>query len=526
MQTSIFKKFLFFIFLFIFCIGFASIRPVPDNDLWARLIAGGHIIEKLSIIKNDFLSYTPTRVWYDHEWGASAIFYCVLKYLGESGLIFLRGFLVFLTLIFCFLTVNERKDEHTMPYNLLYFIFMFFAAISSTGPVIRCLLFTSLFFAVSIYILERAKNKKNKTLFLLPLLMIFWCNIHGGCLSLLGILFIYSAGEFLNGKDYKKYIYSAISCFIAMFINPYGVNYVKFLFEAGTMDRSIITEWLSPFIHNYMYSYIPYKIYLIVIIFFMIFSFILSKRKNEPVDKTKYLTVFAMLFLSILKIRFIGFFVFTAGALLYNDIYSVINFLSKKIRKYLKEDILKIIYILKEIIVYSLVFIFAGSLLMSEKKIEITSTKYPRYAVEFIKLNKLKGNLFVNFDFGSYCAYKLYPDNKIVMDGRYEEVYNPELLTELKNFHLVKENWDKIIKDYPPDVMIIEKRYPVYEKLISEGKYIPVFENNLSGVFVPANKAEKEYIYPPISNDYYNKTLFKTDIDFMKINKKKFKHRF
>ena len=94
------------------------------------------------------------------------------------------------------------------------------------------------------------------------------------------------------------------------------------------------------------------------------------------------------------------------------------------------------------------------------------------------------------------------------MDGRYEEVYNPDLLLQLKDFHLVKGDWYKIIRDYKTDVMILEKKYPVFEEIKKHKDWKLVFENNLSGVFVPTTKL-KEHYYLPIPNDeYYNKTLF------------------
>ena len=46
-------KIIFIITLFTICIGFCCLNSYPDNDLWARLIAGEHIVEKLSVIKNE-----------------------------------------------------------------------------------------------------------------------------------------------------------------------------------------------------------------------------------------------------------------------------------------------------------------------------------------------------------------------------------------------------------------------------------------------------------------------------------------
>ncbi len=514
------KNFLFIGTIFIFCMGICCLNNYPDNDLWARLIAGAHIVERLSILKQDFLSYTPTHIWYDHEWGASIFFYLALKYFGDNGLILLRGFLVALTIFICFKTVELRKPSSTTAYNILYFAFMFLVVLKSIGPTTRCLLFTCLFFALFLYLLERTRQGKTKSLILIPLLMLFWGNIHGGCMSGIGLLVLYSAGEFLNKKPFKKYIYALLACLAVLFINPYGIEYVKFLFFAATMDRSFITEWTSPFHGYYLKGYIRYKIYLIIMLLTQIIYIIKNKINYEKLDKTKILILLVMTYLSVTHIRHQSFFILAAGTLLYDEFYSLFNsfllFIKKKMN--INNDYaVKNFVLIKEITVYFVLLIVTLPLLIaSNKEIRITETAYPRFAVEFIKINNLKGNLFINFDWGSYAAYKLYPNNLIVMDGRYEEVYNPDLLSDLKNFHLVKNDWYKIIREYKTDVMILEKKYPVFNKILNTDEWELIFENNLSGVFVPSDTVKEKYLLPVIDDNYYNNTKFQTDIDFKK----------
>ena len=62
-----------------------------DYDLFARLIVGEQFIEHGIIHVKDFLSYTPTHYWYDHEWGSGVVFYLILKYIGPIGLILFQA---------------------------------------------------------------------------------------------------------------------------------------------------------------------------------------------------------------------------------------------------------------------------------------------------------------------------------------------------------------------------------------------------------------------------------------------------
>lgn len=96
------------------------------------------------------------------------------------------------------------------------------------------------------------------------------------------------------------------------------------------------------------------------------------------------------------------------------------------------------------------------------------------------------------------------------MDGRYEEVYNPDLILQLRDFHILNGDWYRIIRNYKTDVMVLEKKYPVYNKILENKEWALVFENNLSGVFVPSKTKKEKYLMPIPINDYYNKTKFKT----------------
>lgn len=522
MNKDSLHKILFFITLFLFCIAISFISNTPDYDLWARLIVGKSIVESGTILTKDFISYTPTHFWYDHEWGSSFIFYLVFKYFSDFGLVFLKGSLIFSIIYFINQTVKIKSDKTTSPYNILFYIFVFISFYTILSATIRCHLFTFLFFTIWIYLLERYRLGRKKQLYILPVLMIFWCNIHGGCLSGLGLLVIYAIGEFLNKKNIKDYVSILALTFGAMFINPYGPKYVLFLLKATTMDRPYITEWKSTFHHRYMFNYLKFKLFLLIMSATVILKAIKDKINYDKIDKTKLILLLTTAILAINHVKHQPFFVITAAIFLYDDFYYIFNAFIKNVNKLFhinSQTFIKAFVTVKETLVYSFIlFICFVTFKTTDATIKISQIRYPIYAIEFVKLNDLKGNLFINFDYGSYAGYKLYPDNLIEIDGRYEEVYSGELLEEVKNFHLAKtKNWDKIIKDYRTDVIIIEKKYPVFNKLKEDKKWAMVFNDKDFAVFVPANKSRKNYMLPPIDDEYYNKTKFETNIRFQKL---------
>lgn len=516
------KNYIFILALFLFCISMSFLMNTPDYDLWARLLVGKHIFETGSILKTDPFSYTPTHLWYDHEWGSSIIFYAVFKYFGAAGLTFLKGGLIFSILFLIHKIINLRGVKTTSSYNIIFYVFTFLAFYQVLAATVRCHLFTFFFFTLWLYLLERVRADEKKWLYYLPFSMIFWANIHGGCVSGIGLLSIYCLGEFLNKKPVRDYIVALIFSCLAMFINPYGSMYVAFILKATTMNRPLITEWKGSFDKHYVYNYLKFKFFLLVMILTVIIKSFKEKINYDNIDKTKVLLIVSTAYLSIVHIKHQPFFVITAAAFLYNDFYNIFNNFVESVKEKLNisdESFEKFINV-KEIIVYGLIFLISFSILLTnDRKIKISQAKYPIFAVEFIKENKIKGNLFINFTYGSYAVYKLFPNNKIVMDGRYEEVYYDDLLNKLKDFHLAKKpGWKKIITDYKTDVIVLEKNYPVFNNLLQDKNWVMVFNDSDFAVFVPFKNVRDKYTYPPSSAGYYDTTAFNTDVAFEKTN--------
>ena len=156
------------------------------------------------------------------------------------------------------------------------------------------------------------------------------------------------------------------------------------------------------------------------------------------------------------------------------------------------------------------------ALIIKDISIPLNMKAYPVKEIEFVKINNIKGKLLVNFGLGSYAAYKLYPNNLIYMDGRYEEVYYEVMVPLLKKFYLVLPNWNEVLDKFPPDVMIIENDYPIYDVLKKSDIWVIVYEGTRFGVFIKKENLKKNYKMPSDDIKYYKDTLFDTDIKFKK----------
>lgn len=505
-------QFLFFLTLLIWC--FALAYPInPDYDLFARLIAGKSIVENGIVLKHDFYSYTPTHLWLDHEWGASAVIYCVsrLSDLFKVHTLYIlsafKSLLIFAIFAIATICVNIQRTKSS-PFNILFFAFSVLASNIVFASTVRCHMFTFLFFALFVLILELYRKSTRKyLLYFLPILMLIWGNTHGGCLSGLGLIAIYAIGETLNKKSPTPYLITLIVSFLALFANPYGSEYVKFLFTAGTMSREWISEWASPFANSFFYAF-KFKIYFVFMLLIGLIKSFENKFNLKIADKTKLTLLVLTAYLAVSHTKLLPFFVISSAIFMFDDVLSVLNKILP-LKKLLNPEN-KYTYAI--ILLMSLCVFQLNSFAPTANKntISVTDNYLPYNAVEFLKENNIKGNLLLDMTYGSYAAYKLYPNNKIFMDGRYEEVYSPDLLLELKDFFRMNgADFDGILTKYPTDIVLLQKEHTErLSEFLREKSWKEIYSDNNFYVFVRPN-----YPQPEENQVFFEcKTMFDTKI--------------
>jgi hypothetical protein len=130
----------------------------------------------------------------------------------------------------------------------------------------------------------------------------------------------------------------------------------------------------------------------------------------------------------------------------------------------------------------------------------ILSEIYPINAVQYIKDCNIEGNILSNMEYGSFIAYKLFPKNKIFMDGRYEEVYDTKLLSELEKVVKAEQIPDTFLEKYNINLIIVKSN----QKISLSNKWKEIY--NDKGI----NKVTNNYWKIYTNKNYVNKNITKT----------------
>lgn len=495
--------YVFYITLFLFIFAHGLYYYNLDGDFFARLIVGKTFFQTASVLNWDFLSYTPTHRFIDHEWGSSLVFYFLQSHFGDWGLLIFKGVIYFAT--FFLLTKVILLHNKEAKLRFLPFLIIINIIPGILFATVRCQSFSFFFFALWLYTLERVRlENNNRLLWILPATMLVWGNMHGGCAAGIGLLVIYVIGEFLNGKPVKKYVITLILSIAVLFINPYGVEYLKFLFSALTLKRDLIVEWQSAFSPTGLEQQYKFAIFLILCpILFAIYAF--KFRQNyKDIDKTKALLLVITYLLAIKSIRLQAFFAFSLLAFCYSDFYKLF---SKKLPKSIDE--------MKEIVLFGIIVIFAICA-VAITRMQCFAWNFPIMEVEFLKANKVKGNIMCLFQDGSYIAYKLYPNNLIFMDGRYEEVYQDNLVYVEQVINAGHKDWKEYLNIYPADILIVPKEYRFFENLTKDKDedFLMLMNSPYYALFIRKELADKNFKTPSGKASYYMETKYDTNIDW------------
>ncbi len=519
------KKILFYTTLFLVLLSYVLVLTSADCDLWARLAVGKIYSQTGHVLMNDIFSYTPTKsIWIDHEWGSGVVFYWFVKHFGDKGLIFLQTILMFTVFSIVSQIIKLNSPKILSNINMPFYILMLLAFSVGNCYVIRCQMFTFFFFTVWIYALERIRRGENRLLWIFPATSVVWANLHGGFVAGFGLLLIYTLGEALNKKPFKKYLLILIPTVFITLINPYGIKYWSYILEATTMHRFAISEWSSTNLLLYE-KWRYFRVFLILVMIGLITNLAKIKPKIKDLDFTKYILLFVALYLSLKHIKHQPFFVITAGSFLYNDFYLMLNLFTNIMVKKWGGGVASVLHkiaIAKDFIIYfSLITLCILEIITFPMVSNFSKRLYPLGSIEFIKMNNLKGNLATMFHWGSYAVWKLYPNIYISEDGRYEEVYPNNIHYLVLNFHYqFNHKCNDLISKHHTDILLLDKKTNSYKGMhlsASRKEWKEVFSDELSAVFLPVGKVPKNLIVPKeISYDKIVKEKYITSIDFEK----------
>lgn len=390
----------FLIFLVIFISFLYRSYYLADPDLGWHLQIGKYILSH-GIPQTDPFSYTmPSYRFVDHEWLSDVVIAGIFMHFG----------LIPLHLLFAIIgtvTVFVLWRSNTKSYSFLFVLLLAGSLFDFVG--IRMQIITWFFIAILVTILSQ-HTLFQKFRYILPLLFLFWSNLHGGFAIGYVLLAIWIIGTSFENKKFDKHNFVVLLLsFITTCINPYGyylwVEVSKSLFDPTL--RTLIQEWF-PVIYS---DSLPFWVYFAV-------SLVLILRYQYKFTKTELLVYLLVLTSAIASMRNIPVFLLVT----YGITLRATTYLAKEAFAYPygKDRFVKA-YTFFGITAFILClpqFIMVVSMMPRLQDIP------PDGAVFYLKQHVPNGNILTPYGYGGYFILH-FPERKVFIDGRMPSWRNP-----------------------------------------------------------------------------------------------------
>ena len=433
-QTYLRNPLWFCVLCVVILLGITSRGLSPDLDLFHRLATGKLITTSDTFPYRDPFSFSETLpMWIDHEWLSGVLFYRLHETFGDSGLLCLRAFL-----FACTTVLVVSCSAHLTPLTpgiLAWILLCLFHGSFGWSSVIRCQAFTYLFVPLLLLGCIRVVTKESWILLLTsPLILVAWCNLHGGFVLGLIILALFVAHQFLYGGRWIRALFILGASVAATALNPYGFTaYWRYLIEALSMPRPEILEW-KPLLEQ-PDQYVA-TIGISAVLLLGVAVAFLHRRKTSvtldmSVSRSSRLAIHTLLFFAALLAlssysafrhsRFLVFYMVTAAAVGAPFIAAISTIFAPAIKE--RAERLSRVWGISAHALAGVALFSLGFGATDRTLLTLNYDSYPIEALDHLESTSTSGKLLVDFNFGAYSLWRLYPKFLVSMDSRYETAY-------------------------------------------------------------------------------------------------------
>jgi hypothetical protein len=478
-------------FLFLRMDGFRTL--LGDGDTGWHIRTGDWILDNGRVPHQDLFSFTrPEAPWYAWEWlwdlGAA-----LLHRVGGLGLVALSSLILLsLTFALLFRVVVRRSGNPVLAIALMFAV----AVTSCVHWLARPHLFTLFFLVVFLAVLERVRAGRLAWLWCLPAITIVWVNLHGGFFVGAAVVVLYAAGELLSTalapergtrrthlRQAALYAATAMGCFAASFVNPYGwglhahvIEYLREPFHVQNID-----EFKSFSFHH------PLALYFEALLGLGLLCALWQAWRKRFAEA---LLILMWAHLALFAVRNVPLFAvavaFVGGQAIQEMLVAACRSLEPRLRGiargayWFSRDMARVDQGGAALPVCGTVALCVLAAVTPALPADFDPTSYPEKALPVIERGA--GRVFTHDEWGDYLIYRLYPHLKVYVDGRsdfYGGAFGNTYLGILK----VKHGWEDVLRSYDVETVLLPVDAPLSGALKISPRWRVVFDDGRAIVF-------------------------------------------
>lgn len=220
---------------------------LSDGDTGWHIRVGDWIRANGAVPRTDLFSFSkPDAPWYAWEWLAELLFSYLHSWAGLKGVVLFCGMLIPAYLLILFRHMLWRGSATLLALAMVLLI----SGSSAIHYLARPHLFTLLFLAVGLWVLDADQLRPSRRVWWLVPMTLLWANLHGGFLALIACLGAVAVGHLLSGNKALMFRYGLLGalCLAVSAVNPYGIQLHLHIVQYLRSDwiKEVVDEFQSP----------------------------------------------------------------------------------------------------------------------------------------------------------------------------------------------------------------------------------------------------------------------------------------
>lgn len=458
---------IFFVAIFVAVLSLGNQMLNLDGDLPRHLLMGKYILQNRMIPTTELFVYPYLNQPYvSHEWLTDVLFYLIYSSLGLAGLVALSALLLATTF-----TILYRNLVNTFNIRLPILILVAWgAAATSLNWAIRPHLVSMLLLAQWLLWTDSLQRRKKVPIWLFPLSMLLWSNLHGEFIAGILVLCAYAFGwviEYMFDRTNvdlnigKNLWLALVLSTAASLINPSGIGpwltLLGFVNNQYLMSRMI--EANAPNFQNPEMQ--------ILLGLFAASIFLLSVNQTKlSVGKGLLLAGFSAM--SLLAIRNIHLYGIVAPFVLAETLgplrgIPVVDRLESSLQS-VEGRGKGFVWVAVAVIGFSSAALVSNR---TQSLYQFTEPAFPVQAVAWLESNPHQGNMFNDLNWGGYLGLHLWPHQLAFIDSMADTT--GQVTRQYESVITLQGDWQEILKQYNIRLAILPPQWLLTKELISQG---------------------------------------------------------
>ena len=475
-----------------------------DCDTGWHIRTGQWIATNHAAPVQDLFSFSkPNGVWYAWEWLSDLIFATLYQHGGLAAISLFAVSLLAVTFLMLYRLAMRHSNAPVALATLLLAV-----PASSIHFLARPHLFT-LFFSVVFYAaLDRVRHGQTRIagipyLAMLPLLTVFWTNLHGGFFVGIALAMAYAGGELLtfllsgdpearaNARTaFRGYTLCATGCLAASLVNPYTYH----------LHQHVVQYLADPYLSQHIAEFLSISFHHPIAMFFEAMLgaaacsacwYLMQRRYTEALVLAMWIHG------SLLAARNVPIFMLVAAPLVAEAAAAGLAALARwNGADWVSKTAFKFNHVAAELtatesigrwhLVSAAGLALVAALLFAPHppakfRAEFNPQQFPVAAVRF--LGDSSGDRIFTFDqWGDYLIYAKYPNTKVFVDGR-SDFYGDDLEEKILGVLNVKYGWQDVLKGFGVNTILLPPSSPLTGALKESAQWRVVYDDGIALVF-------------------------------------------